>query len=221
MYQKSDGKRRSRRRSVSSKRRKCNALLSKKVGINIHEGIYKNKSQAIAVAYSQVRKRHPSCRRILGKGMKRSMRRSKKRSMRRKMYDGAKTMENTRLKQILDYCIQIVKSQRIPQTWCPAPEDFVTYGIYDNLKKDEKIEDFENLPKIIVFLKKLHSISIAISSSKIEGVDYPNLIKDFRENGITEDLVSDKDIEDIKERWKKLAEIAKNTGKLSSKIMGR
>jgi len=85
MNKKSNGKRRSRRRSVSSKKRRCNALLSKKVGINIHEGIYKNKSQAIAVAYSQVRKRHPSCRRILGK--KKSMRRSK-RSIRRRIYDG-------------------------------------------------------------------------------------------------------------------------------------
>lgn len=73
----SDGK----RRSVSSKRRRCNALLSKKIGINISEGIYKNKSQAAAVAYSQVRKKHPSCRRIFGKSKRRSMKRKSKRKM--------------------------------------------------------------------------------------------------------------------------------------------
>ena len=60
MFKKSDGKR---RRSKRSKR--CRSLLGRKIGINIHEGIYANKEQAVAVAYSQVRKRHPSCRRIL------------------------------------------------------------------------------------------------------------------------------------------------------------
>ena len=60
-----DGK--SHRRRVSSKHRRCKSLLGRKIGINIHEGIYANKEQAVAVAYSQVRKRHPSCRRILGK----------------------------------------------------------------------------------------------------------------------------------------------------------
>ena len=68
----SDGKRKSRRQ-------RCNALLGKKIGINISEGIYKNKSQAVAVAYSQVRKKHPSCRRIFGKS--RSKRRRSKRRM--------------------------------------------------------------------------------------------------------------------------------------------
>jgi hypothetical protein len=79
MNKRSDGRRRkSKRRSKRSKR--CKSLLGKKIGINIHEGIYANKAQAIAVAYSQVRKRHPSCRRILGK---------KRRSKRKIMVDGA------------------------------------------------------------------------------------------------------------------------------------
>ena len=73
MFKRSDGKR---RRSKRSKR--CKSLLGKKIGINIHEGIYANKSQAIAVAYSQIRKKHPSCRRILGKKSRKSRRRSKK-----------------------------------------------------------------------------------------------------------------------------------------------
>jgi hypothetical protein len=59
----SDGKRSRKSRSKRSKR--CRSLLGKKIGINIHEGIYANKAQAIAVAYSQIRKRYPSCRRIL------------------------------------------------------------------------------------------------------------------------------------------------------------
>jgi len=88
MFKKSDGKRRrSKRRSKRSKR--CKALLGKKIGINIREGIYANKAQAIAVAYSQVRKRHPSCRRILGKKSKKSKRSKRRRSMRRRINDGA------------------------------------------------------------------------------------------------------------------------------------
>lgn len=63
MFKRSDGKRRRKSRSKRSKR--CKSLLGRKIGINIHEGIYANKAQAIAVAYSQVRKKHPSCRRIL------------------------------------------------------------------------------------------------------------------------------------------------------------
>ena len=68
MFKRSDGKRRRKSRSKRSKR--CKSLLGRKIGINIHEGIYANKEQAIAVAYSQVRKRHPSCRRILSKKKK-------------------------------------------------------------------------------------------------------------------------------------------------------
>jgi len=82
MFKKSDGKRRRKSRSKRSKR--CKSLLSRKIGINIHEGIYANKAQAIAVAYSQVHKRYPSCRRILGKKSRKSKRRSK-----RKIMDGA------------------------------------------------------------------------------------------------------------------------------------
>ena len=64
--------RKSKRRSKKSKRRssKCKKYLQKKIGINISEfknGLYVSKSQAIAVAYSQVRKKHPSCRRVIKK----------------------------------------------------------------------------------------------------------------------------------------------------------
>jgi hypothetical protein len=92
MNKRSDGRRRkSKRRSKRSKR--CRSLLGKKIGINIREGIYANKAQAIAVAYSQVRKRHPSCRRILGK-KRRSKRRSIRRS-KRKIMDGSEQIVGT------------------------------------------------------------------------------------------------------------------------------
>jgi hypothetical protein len=57
---------------------KCKDYLSKKIGINIREGIYKSNAQAIAVAYSQVSKKHPSCKRVLRKKSKRSSKRSPK-----------------------------------------------------------------------------------------------------------------------------------------------
>ena len=60
------------KRSRSKRSKRCKTLLSKKIGINIHEGIYANKAQAIAVAYSQIRKKHPSCRKILGKKSKKT-----------------------------------------------------------------------------------------------------------------------------------------------------
>lgn len=68
---------RSRRRSRS--RSKCKKYLSKKIGINIAEfnnGFYMSRPQAIAVAYSQVRKSHPHCKRII---KQRSKQRSKRR----------------------------------------------------------------------------------------------------------------------------------------------
>jgi len=64
-YKKSlDGKRRKSRRS------KCKKYLQKKIGINMNEfktGRYKSRVQAIAVAYKQVGKKHPACKRILRK----------------------------------------------------------------------------------------------------------------------------------------------------------
>lgn len=41
----------------------CKKKLSDKIAINIREGKYNSKSQAIAVAYSQVRNMCPDCRR--------------------------------------------------------------------------------------------------------------------------------------------------------------
>jgi hypothetical protein len=51
MNKRSDGKRRRKSRSKRSKR--CKALLGKKIGINIHEGIYANKAQAIILKFAK------------------------------------------------------------------------------------------------------------------------------------------------------------------------
>ena len=73
---------RSRRRSRKNKSKgKCRQYLSKKIAINMEEyrkGMYVSPSQAIAVAYSQVRKSHPACKRVL------------KQSKRKRRSDGAK-----------------------------------------------------------------------------------------------------------------------------------
>jgi hypothetical protein len=67
MYQK-----KAKSRSPVSTKQKCRDVLSKKIGINMRE--YKSKSspikspkQAIAVSYSQVKKKYPSCKRFFKK----------------------------------------------------------------------------------------------------------------------------------------------------------
>lgn len=66
-------KKRTKRRSV------CKDYLGKKIGININEGVYKSRAQAIAVAYSQVGKIYPQCKNILGiRSKKKSNRKSRK-----------------------------------------------------------------------------------------------------------------------------------------------
>ena len=63
-------RRKSIRRRRSRSKSKCRKYLSKKIAINIDEfkrGLFKSKKQAIAVSYSQVRKKHPACKRIFKK----------------------------------------------------------------------------------------------------------------------------------------------------------
>ena len=70
---KSRSKVRSKARSRSKVRRSrskpltCNQDLRRKVAINIKEGGYASTAQAVAVAYSQVRKTRPGCKKILKK----------------------------------------------------------------------------------------------------------------------------------------------------------
>ena len=70
--------RKSKRRSssLSKKRRskksksKCKKYLQDKIKINMNEyksGRYSSRSQAIAVSYSQIFKKHPRCKRVLSK----------------------------------------------------------------------------------------------------------------------------------------------------------
>jgi hypothetical protein len=41
----------------------CKTLLSEKIQKNIKEGVYTSRKQAIAVAYNQVKKTSPACKR--------------------------------------------------------------------------------------------------------------------------------------------------------------
>jgi hypothetical protein len=55
---------------MGKKERECKDLLKEKVGINMKEykeGRYKSRQQAIAVAYSQVKKMKPLCEKYLTK----------------------------------------------------------------------------------------------------------------------------------------------------------
>ena len=45
----------------------CQGHLSRKISKNIHEKKYKNKKQAIAVAFAQVKKARPGCKKVLSK----------------------------------------------------------------------------------------------------------------------------------------------------------
>ena len=67
---------RSRRRSRKSSRRssrkggKCRSYLQKKIKKNMAEyksGRYSSRAQAVAVSYSQVKKKYPACKRSLTK----------------------------------------------------------------------------------------------------------------------------------------------------------
>ena len=60
---KSARRRRSARRKSSSLCDRCQERLSAKIATNIKEGIYASQKQAIAVAYSQVRKDQAECKR--------------------------------------------------------------------------------------------------------------------------------------------------------------
>ena len=59
------------RKSSLKSKSLCKSRLSKKIAINMREmkeeGKYVSKAQAIAVAYSQVQKMYPGCKRVLKK----------------------------------------------------------------------------------------------------------------------------------------------------------
>lgn len=58
------------RKKLADKKRRCQSLISNKIREimpEYHSGRYKSRQQAIAVAYSMVKKRYPSCKRLLTK----------------------------------------------------------------------------------------------------------------------------------------------------------
>ncbi len=62
---------------------KCQKLIAKKIGINMGEyrqGRYTSPKQAIAVAYSQVKKEHPTCKGPITKSRNKRSRRPVKKS---------------------------------------------------------------------------------------------------------------------------------------------
>jgi len=65
----------------------CQKALSRKIAINMKEykaGKYSSRSQAIAVAYSQVRKKKPSCSRFFKRSKKSKRSKRSKRSKKSK-----------------------------------------------------------------------------------------------------------------------------------------
>lgn len=64
---------------TSPAKRRCNKQLSEKIGINIREGRYSSRKQAIAVAYNQVRKKSPSCKKFFNRSKKATKKSSKRR----------------------------------------------------------------------------------------------------------------------------------------------
>jgi hypothetical protein len=100
----------------------------------------------------------------------------------------------------LKLLIDIIKLKEKSSKWTPTPEDyinqqFVYFGIADS----------DNLR---IFLSSLLLISLNLSiKQEYRGYYYPNLIKEFRNNCINEDLLSNLEISDITERWQELVEI--------------
>jgi len=63
-------KRRSKSKRKSRSKSRCKGYLQSKIRINMNEyksGRFKSRAQAVAVSYSQVRKKHPACKRVLSK----------------------------------------------------------------------------------------------------------------------------------------------------------
>ena len=77
-------------------KKSCRTELSRKIAINMaeyKEGRYKSPAQAIAVAYSQVQKKRPACKKSLKKKSKKSM---KKKSIKKSMKKSKKAKTKKR-----------------------------------------------------------------------------------------------------------------------------
>jgi hypothetical protein len=102
-------------------------------------------------------------------------------------------------KEQLKLLIDIIKLKKKSTTWTPTPEYYINQQF-----TDFGIDD-DNLRR---FLTSLLIISLNLSiRQEYRGYDYPNLIQSFRNKGISEDLLSDYQINEITERWQELVRI--------------
>jgi hypothetical protein len=118
-------------------------------------------------------------------------------------------LSNDDLKNLLENCIEIIKLKKKSKKYTSFEENYITEDLSEDVKTEYK--------GMLNFLKNLHTISRNLSEkTHIRGYDYPDLIKDFRGNGITKDLVSDDKITEIAERWKELVRIKDKVSKINS-----
>jgi hypothetical protein len=102
-------------------------------------------------------------------------------------------------KEQLKLLIDIIKLKKKSTTWTPTPEYYINQQF-----TDFGIDD-DNLRR---FLTSLLIISLNLSiRQEYRGYDYPNLIQSFRNKGISEDLLSNSEINEITERWQELVRI--------------
>lgn len=114
------------------------------------------------------------------------------------------------MKILLEKCIQIIKLKSKSSTWTATPEDYISVEFRHHNKKEEN-------EMMCRFLSQLHKISLDISEKDwIKGVEIdPFFIEKFRNVGITPDLVSDKEIRSIQERWTELVKIRDIVGRMN------
>ena len=102
-------------------------------------------------------------------------------------------------KEQLKLLIDIIKLKKKSSTWTPTPEYYINQQFTDFGINDDNLRRF---------LTSLLIISLNLSiRQEYRGYDYPNLIQSFRNKGISEDLLSDYEINQIAERWKELVRI--------------
>jgi len=102
-------------------------------------------------------------------------------------------------KEQLKVLIEIIKLKKKSSTWTPTPEYYINQQFTDFGINDDNLRRF---------LTSLLIISLNLSiRQEYRGYDYPNLIQSFRNKGISEDLLSNSEINEITERWQELVRI--------------
>jgi len=102
-------------------------------------------------------------------------------------------------KEQLKVLNDIIKLKKKSSTWTPTPEYYINQQFTDFGINDDNLRRF---------LTSLLIISLNLSiRQEYRGYDYPNLIQSFRNKGISEDLLSNSEINEITERWQELVRI--------------